>query len=127
MADETEESILHMVNADPNRTPTFTLFGNADFYFQSECTYLGADQGRTPAPVTDEGPGCPARTAGTRGTTATYSRRSRTPGRAGSGPGSRTSAELAIWTDHTDVRPTLMTLLGLHDDYTWDGRAIEQI
>ena len=35
LADTVEEQTLHMVNADPKRTPTFTLFGNADFFFQA--------------------------------------------------------------------------------------------
>src|SRR5204863_592084 len=30
------------------------------------------------------------------------------------------------WTDHTDVRPTMLTLLGLQDDYGHDGRAVVQ-
>ena len=34
LADTVEENTLHMVNADPKRTPTFTLFGDADFFFQ---------------------------------------------------------------------------------------------
>ena len=38
MADQTEETILHMVNADPKREPTFTLFGDPSFYFQTSCT-----------------------------------------------------------------------------------------
>jgi hypothetical protein len=32
-----------------------------------------------------------------------------------------------IWTDHTDVRPTMLTLLGLHDSYACDGRAIAEL
>ena len=44
------------------------------------------------------------------------------------GPGIRNLGETSrIWTDHADVRPTLMTLLGLNDDYSWDGAAIAQI
>jgi len=27
-------------------------------------------------------------------------------------------------TDHTDIRPTMMLLLGLKDDYTYDGRVL---
>ena len=34
LADTVEEKALHMVNADPNRTPTFTMFGNPDFFFR---------------------------------------------------------------------------------------------
>jgi hypothetical protein len=33
----------------------------------------------------------------------------------------------SVWTDHTDARPTMMTVLGLHEDYSWDGAAIAQI
>jgi hypothetical protein len=31
------------------------------------------------------------------------------------------------WTDETDIEPTELYLLGLHADYTQDGRAITQI
>ncbi len=64
MADQTEEQILHMVNADPNRTPTFTLLGDPSFYLEGECDYVGGAQGQTPGPVTNEGPGCPAQDNG---------------------------------------------------------------
>ena len=38
LADPTEEAILHMVNADPARTPTFALFAKPDYFF---CSRLG--------------------------------------------------------------------------------------
>jgi hypothetical protein len=31
-----------------------------------------------------------------------------------------------VWSDHTDIRPTMLMLLGLHDDYLHDGRAITE-
>jgi hypothetical protein len=31
------------------------------------------------------------------------------------------------WTDHTDTRPTVLSLLGLKDDYQSDGRVIFEI
>ena len=31
------------------------------------------------------------------------------------------------WVDETDIRPTLLFLSGLHDDYLQDGRVISQI
>ena len=33
IADPTEEAIVHMVNADPARTPTFAVFAKPDYYF----------------------------------------------------------------------------------------------
>ena len=32
-----------------------------------------------------------------------------------------------VWTDHTDVRPTMLAALGLTDDYNTDGRAVTEI
>jgi arylsulfatase A-like enzyme len=32
-----------------------------------------------------------------------------------------------VFTDHTDLRPTLLSLVGLEDDYDHDGRAIFEI
>jgi hypothetical protein len=128
MADETEENILHMVNSDPNRTPTFTLFGNDDFFFQSVCSNVGAAQGAPAHPVTNEGPGCPAQGAGFAWNHGDIQPEIATTWQGWVGPGIANLGETSrIWTDHTDARPTLMTLLGLRDDYTWDGRAIEQI
>src|SRR5262249_55094224 len=40
------------------------------------------------------------------------------------GPGVRNLGTADVWTDHTDVRPTMLTLLGLTDDYVHDGRAV---
>ena len=37
-ADPVEEKALHMVNADPHRTPTFTMFGNDDFFFTASAS-----------------------------------------------------------------------------------------
>ena len=35
LADPTEEAILHMVNADPARTPTLALFAKPDYFLSS--------------------------------------------------------------------------------------------
>jgi hypothetical protein len=35
LADPTEEAILHMVNADPARTPTLTMFAKPDYFLSS--------------------------------------------------------------------------------------------
>src|SRR4029078_2024010 len=41
------------------------------------------------------------------------------------GPGVRHLGEThRPWTDHTDLRPTMLALTGLQDDYGHDGRAI---
>ena len=44
------------------------------------------------------------------------------------GPGvGNQGIEDKLWSDHTDVRPTMLTLLGLRDDYVHDGRVLMEI
>ena len=117
MADEYEETILHMVNADPNREPTLTLFGDPSFYFQSSCDTGASTQ-----------PGCPLQGNGFAWNHGDIQPEIATTWQGWVGPGIKNLGETSsVWTDHTDARPTMMTVLGLHDDYSWDGAAIAQI
>jgi hypothetical protein len=119
LADPVAEKTLHMVNADPNRTPTFTLFGNDDYFFTTsdpaytvngvnQCagTHLCAvpsfawNHGDVQQEIGNTWVGFVG------------------PGVADRGVDSRT------WTDHTNVRPTILALLGLRDDYAHDGRVL---
>ena len=115
LADPVEMKLLHMVTGDPKRTPTVALFGNPDFWLSSGSASCGTS--------------CVSEPAGrTRGTTATSRRRSTRPGSAWSAPAWRTSGvDSSIWSDHTDIQPTMMALLGLHDDYTPDGRVLAEV
>src|SRR5207245_5690598 len=43
------------------------------------------------------------------------------------GPGVRNlGVKNDIWTDHSDIRPTLLALAGLQDDYAHSGRPITE-
>jgi len=43
------------------------------------------------------------------------------------GPGvDQAGVDSVTWSDHTDVRPTMLTLLGLKDDYHHEGRALTE-
>ena len=111
MADPVEELALHMVNADPSRTPTLTLFGNPDFFFQSsDCA--GVHVCVNPAFAWNHG--------------SVQDEIARTwVGFVG--PGVKHAAigiDYQTWTDHTNVRPTILALLGLRDDYVHDGRVL---
>jgi DUF971 family protein len=113
LVDTVGEKTLHMINADPKRTPTFTMFGNPDFFFQT----------------TNLSGGCA-------GSTVCVN-----PGFAWNhgdiqdeiantwvgfvGPGvKRGGVDSKTWTDHANVRPTILSLLGLKDDYLQDGRVL---
>jgi hypothetical protein len=124
LADHTEMKTLHMVTADPLRTPTFTPFADPDWFFF-------ATGGATPATCATPG-ACafiPARTSQSfawnhgdiqdeiASTWVGYV-----------GPGiEEIGIDSTTWSDHTDVRPTILDLLGLKDDYIHDGRVISEI
>jgi hypothetical protein len=122
LADKTEMRTLHMVTSDPFRTPTFTPFADPDWFFfasnspvtcatDAACAFIPARTSQSFAwnhgDVQDE----------IASTWAGYV-----------GPGVRNLGDTnSVWTDHTDHRPTLLTLLGLKDDYQTDGRTLTEI
>ena len=113
---------LHMVTADPARPPTFTPFADPDWFFfasntpatcatQAACAFIPARTNQSFAwnhgDIQDE----------IASTWAGYV-----------GPGVKHLGDVgSVWTDHTDHRPTVLTLLGLKDDYQTDGRAVTEI
>jgi len=119
LADTVEESTLHMVNADPKRTPTFTLFGNADFFFQgSNSTTCGNAPTGYPLCVDPK-------FAWNHGD---FQDDIANTWLGVVGPGVQNNGiDTTTWTDHVDVRPTMNAILGLGDDYVNDGRVITQI
>jgi hypothetical protein len=127
LADHTGMKTLHMVTADPFRTPTFTPFADPDWFFF-------ATGGATPvscvSPPTPPGP-CvtiPARTS----QSFAWNHGDIQDEIASTwiglvGPGvDQAGVNSATWSDHTDLRPTVLTLLGLKDDYTSDGRLLSE-
>jgi type I phosphodiesterase/nucleotide pyrophosphatase len=113
LADPVEEKTLHMVNADPKRTPTFTMFGNPDFFFQT--TNLASGCGGA---VVCVNPGF----AWNHGNDQTEIGNTWV-GFVGPGIESK-GIDSTTWTDHTNLRPTINALIGVSDDYTDDGRVL---
>jgi len=113
LADSVGEKALHMVNADPKRTPTFTMFGNPDFFFQTS-NLSGGCAGSTVC----VNPGFAWNHGDVQNEIANTWVGFVGPGVQGGGIDSDT------WTDHTNVRPTILSLLGLKDDYVQDGRVL---
>ncbi len=113
LADPVEMKALHMVTADPARTPTFTLFADPNYFL-----FHGAPNCNLPC-VT-ENPGFAWNHGDVQPEIVTTWLGLVGPGIDGIGVDSTT------WSDHTDIRPTLMVLLGLKDDYTHDGRALTE-
>jgi hypothetical protein len=140
LADPAEEAILHMVDADPARTPTLTMFAKPDYFLTSGSTTCPAsgcvsvnpsfawDHGDYAAEINTNylglaGPG--VKQLGLDG-----SGPSAGPSSAGPNSGQVTvpdSGTTGTWADETDIRPTLMYLAGLKDDYEHDGRVITEV
>jgi hypothetical protein len=139
LADPAEEAILHMVNADPARTPTFAMFAKPDYYLETgSATCTGScvtqddsfawDHGDYAAEIDTNwlglaGPG--VKNLGLDGSAASAG-----PNSAGANSGQVTvpgSGTTGPWVDETDIRPTIMYLTGLKDDYEHDGRVITQV
>ena len=139
LADPAEMAILHMVNADPARTPTFAMFAKPDYFLSAGAASCGTpcvsvnpgfayNHGDYAAEINTNytafaGPG--VRHLGLDGTSA-----AKGPNSAGPNSGQTevvNSGTTGTWVDETDIRPTLIYLTGLKDDYEHDGRVISEI
>jgi hypothetical protein len=113
LADPVEMKALHMVTADPARTPTFTLFADPNYFL-----FHGAPNCNSP---------CVTEQAGFAWNHGDVQPEIVTTWLGLVGPGiANNGVDRSTWSDHTDIRPTLMVLLGLKDDYGHDGRALTE-
>jgi hypothetical protein len=104
---------IHMINADPQRSMSFTMFSQPDYFFETF----------SPCP---KGQGC--LNDGFAWIHGDYSNDIGQTWLGIVGPGIRDSGiDNRTWTDHTDIVPTMNALLGLKPDYTPDGRVITQV
>jgi len=111
MADPVEMKLLHMITADPARTPTFTWFADPNYFM-----FAGAPNCSSPCVTIQPG------FAWNHGDVFPDIN---TTWLGMVGPGvDQTGIDSTTWSDHTDIRPTILTLLGLKDDYSHDGRAL---
>jgi hypothetical protein len=115
LADPAEMNILHLITGDPKRTGTFALFANPDFWLSSGSAKCGSSCVSEPSgqDAWNHGDVAPEINTTWLGLV---------------GPGvAATGVNNAIWSDHTDIQPTMMALLGLRDGYTPDGVVIGDV
>lgn len=114
LVDEPTLKAIHMINADPLRSMSFTMFSQPDYFFETF----------SPCPT---GQGC--LNDGFAWIHGDYDPKDIGQTWLGVvGPGVRDGGiDNRTWTDHTDIVPTMDALTGLHPDYTPDGRSITQI
>jgi hypothetical protein len=121
LADPVEMKTLHMITADPQRTPTLTMFALPDYFlFASSAP---CDEG-------DSTPPCITVPTTPPTSTFAWNHGGIQPEIATTwlgmvGPGVRHSHnDASVWADHTDTRPTMLALVGLQDQYVHDGRVL---
>jgi hypothetical protein len=137
IADPVEEGILHIVNADPARTPTFALFAKPDYFLSAgsaTCPAAGCvtqntgfawDHGDYAAEINTTYLGLVGPDVKHLGLNGSGSAQG--PSSAGADSGQTEvidSTNPGIWTDHTDIMPTELFLAGVKPDYTQDGTVI---
>jgi hypothetical protein len=115
IANQQEQSFLHMVTADPKRTPNFIMFADPDYFLTASgntthCVPLSACSQEGPGFAWNHGDFQPDITRTWLGM---------------AGPGvEKVGVTGAFFSDHTDIRPTMIGLAGLTDDYVHDGRML---
>src|SRR4029077_9769358 len=127
-----EQRVLHMQTNDPLRTPTYSIFPMPVYFFSTSGPNVsfnngcGYDHGYY-APNIDitwssvVGPG--AAVNGVDGPGPTGGNESHDPNSTHTVPGASTHG---TWVEEADLRPTLLHLVGLTDDYQTDGQVITQ-
>jgi hypothetical protein len=113
LADRAEMNLLHMLTVDPNRDPTFTMFAKPDYFFSSSNSSNNKVIDINPGFNWNHGDIAPEINTTWLGIVGPDVRHLGMTGR--------------VWTDHADIRPTLMALTGLQDDYTHQGRPITEV
>ncbi|HWO92925.1 MAG TPA: hypothetical protein VNP53_13255, partial [Methylomirabilota bacterium] len=119
LADPVEMKALHMITADPARTPTFTLFADPNYFL-----FHGGPSCPAPPPANTP---CVTENPGFAWNHGDVQPEIVTTWLGLVGPGiDQIGVDSTTWSDHTDIRPTLMVLLRLKDDYSHDGRALTE-
>jgi hypothetical protein len=114
MADQAGMQAMHMYEAfDTVRNPTFVYFANDNYYIADFPTSTCAD--------------CAVSTyAWNHGDDQSVIGQTWV-GYVGPGVANQANGpDQTTWTDHTDVRPTMLSVLGLTDSYVSDGRVVTQ-
>ena len=129
-----EQRVLHMQTNDPLRTPTYSIFPMPDYFFGASGTapnvsfnngfaydhgYYSPNIDITWAGIV--GPG--AAVHGVDGPGPAGGNESQDPNSTHTVPEASTQG---TWIEEADLRPTLLHLVGLTDDYQTDGQVITQ-
>jgi hypothetical protein len=127
-----EQRILHMQTADPLRFPTYSIFPKPDYFFSTtgpnvsinssfayDHGYYSPNIDITWAAIA--GPGVAVN--GVDGPSPEQGNQPHDPESQNTVP---EASQVGTWVEETDLRPTMLYLTGLTDDYQSDGHVITQ-
>jgi hypothetical protein len=127
-----EQRVLHMQTIDPLRFPTYTLFPKPDYFFST----TGANVSINSSFAYDHGYYSPSidvtwvaiagKGVAANGIDGPEPSQGNQPTDPESTKTVPQASQLGTWVEEADIRPTMLNLLGLKDDYESDGHVITQ-
>jgi hypothetical protein len=127
-----EQRVLHMQTIDPLRTPTYTLFPKPDYFFSTSGPNVSInnnfsyDHGYYSPNIDVTWVGFAGKGVKVNGVDGPQPQDGNQPSDPESTNTVPDASRVGTWVEETDIRPTMLYLLGLQDDYQSDGHVITQ-
>ncbi|MFL5912820.1 MAG: hypothetical protein ACJ768_19920 [Gaiellaceae bacterium] len=127
-----EQRVLHMQTIDPLRTPTYTLFPKPDYFFSatgpnvSINSSFAYDHGYYSPNIDITWVGIAGKGVAVNGLDGPEPAQGNQPSDPESTNTVPQASQVGTWVEETDIRPTMLYLAGLSDDYQSDGHVITQ-
>jgi hypothetical protein len=127
-----EERVLHMQTVDPLRFPTYTLFPKPDYFFSASGSNVSInnnfayDHGYYSPNIDVTWVGFAGKGVEVGGVDGPQPDQGNQPSDPESTHTVPQASQVGTWVEETDIRPTMLYLLGLRDDYRSDGHVITQ-
>jgi hypothetical protein len=127
-----EQRVLHMQTIDPLRTPTYTLFPKPDYFFSttgpnvSFNSSFAYDHGYYSPNIDITWVGIAGKGAKANGVDGPDPMHGNQPSDPESLKTVPQASQVGTWVEEADIRPTMLYLAGLKDDYQSDGHVITQ-
>ena len=125
-----EQRVLHMQTRDPLRFPTYTLFPKPDYFFSTSgppvsiFSNFAYDHGYYSPNINVTWVGFAGKGVEVNGVDGPEPAQGNQPSDPESTHTVPQASQVGTWVEETDVRPTMLYLLGLRDDYQSDGHVI---
>jgi hypothetical protein len=127
-----EQRVLHMQTIDPLRFPTYTLFPKPEYFFSSSGPTVSInssfayDHGYYSPNIDVTWVAIAGKGAAVNGVDGPQPEDGNQPSDPESTRTVPEASRVGTWVEETDIRPTMLYLLGLSDDYRSDGHVITQ-